>query len=135
MSMDKLRNKSSWGLLILRIATGLIFLVAGYSKLTGIEGITGLLTGLGFPLPGILAWLLALVEFFAGVALILGIYTRYAAIPLVVVAVVSTIVVYAGGMPNSDGGFGAARLDIMLLASTLALVFTGGGKCSIKEDE
>ncbi len=90
-----------------------------------------MLEGLGFPLAGVLAWLVAVVELLGGLALILGVYTRVAAIPLATIMVVSTIVVWSGAM--GDPGFQAARLDVLLLAAMVSLALTGPGRAALKE--
>ena len=65
--MKKACNKS-WALLVLRLAAGAIFLIHGYGKLfgnaPGMEGFTGMLLHLGFPMPSFWAYLVAVLEFF-----------------------------------------------------------------------
>jgi putative oxidoreductase len=56
---------------------GIIFAVAGYSKLVGIGGTIEYFAKLGFPLPVITAWFIALLELGGGIALILGLFVRY----------------------------------------------------------
>jgi putative oxidoreductase len=90
-----------------------------------------MLDGLGFPAAAAFAWLLALVEFFGGLAVLLGVYTRYAALALAAIMLVTTTMLWTGYM--GDGGFLAARLDLLLLASNLSLVFSGPGKWALKE--
>lgn len=72
------------GLGILRIATGLVFAAHGYQKFftMGIEGTTGFFTGLGIPLPGLTAILIATLELVGGLAFAAGLFTRLVAIPL-----------------------------------------------------
>ena len=43
--------------LIFRVVIGLMFIVAGFSKLTNIAMITGMLEGIGIPAAGATAWL------------------------------------------------------------------------------
>ena len=72
------------GLGILRIATGLVFAAHGYQKFftMGIEGTTGFFTGLGIPLPGITAILIATLELVGGLAFAAGLFTRLLGIGL-----------------------------------------------------
>lgn len=58
------------GLGILRIVTGLVFAAHGYQKwfTMGIDGTTGFFTGLGIPLPGVAAILVATLELVGGLA-------------------------------------------------------------------
>ena len=84
--MTNTENKySDLALLLLRIGVGIIFIVAGWGKLTGIEGTIGFFDGLGIPMPGIMAWIVAIVEFFGGIMVLLG---AYAKIPYLLLAII-----------------------------------------------
>lgn len=113
--------------LLLRIGVGIIFIVAGWGKLTGIEGVQGFFGDLGIPLPGLMAWVVAITEFFGGLMVLLGAYIRIPALLLAFVMLVALLTTKLGGE------FGAARLDIMLLLTTLALFFLGSGKYSVDD--
>jgi len=114
----------------LRIALGIIFLFAGFGKLfgaMGIEGFTGMLAGLGVPLAGVVAWIVALVEFFGAICLCLGWKTRSAAGLLAAVMVVALILVkIPGGDPS------AMFTDIAILGAALSLFFTGSNKFAME---
>ena len=119
------------GLLILRVAIGLIFLVHGWNKLTGmgIEGVTGMLSSLGFPLAGFFAIVLLTVEIVGGTALILGLFTHWAAKLTAIVALVALVLVHLGkGFAVEGGGY---EFVLLLLASTVAVMTMGGGKYSL----
>jgi putative oxidoreductase len=118
-------KKSDIALLLLRIGVGVIFIVAGWSKLTGIEGTIGFFDGLGIPLPGIMAWVVAIVEFFGGIMVLLGAYAKIPYLLLAIVMVVALLTTKLGGE------FSAARLDLMLLLTTLALFLIGSGAYSV----
>lgn len=113
--------------LLLRIGVGVIFIVAGWGKLTGIGGVQGFFGDLGIPLPGLMAWVVAIVEFFGGLMVLLGAYIRIPALLLAFTMVVALLTTKLGGE------FSAARLDIMLLLTTLALFFLGSGKYSVDD--
>jgi putative oxidoreductase len=117
------------GLLALRISVGLIFIVQGWSKLSGIEGPTAMLSGIGFPAAAFFAWLLALVEVLGGIAVILGVYIRFAAKLLALVMVVALLTVHL------HGAFGMAMAPIALLGSTIALFCLGGGEWQLMKDK
>ncbi len=118
-------KKSDIALLLLRIGVGVIFIVAGWGKLTGIEGTIGFFDGLGIPLPGIMAWVVAIVEFFGGIMVLLGAYAKIPYLLLAIVMVVALLTTKLGGE------FSAARLDLMLLLTTLALFLMGSGAYSV----
>lgn len=87
------------------------------------NGTISMFAGLGFPMASFWAWLVSLVEFLGGVAVLLGFATHMAAMLLAIVMVVALLSVHRK-MP-----FAAAELPIALLGSTLALTFLGGGAC------
>ncbi|MBI2672436.1 DoxX family protein, partial [Candidatus Woesearchaeota archaeon] len=65
-----MESSKGYGLAILRIVIGILFLLPGIMKLMDPAGITGMLTGLGFPAPSLLAWVLLLSEIIFGASLI-----------------------------------------------------------------
>jgi putative oxidoreductase len=115
-------------LLVLRLAAGLIFVLHGYGKLfghaPGMEAFTGMVAGLGFPAPGFFSYIAALSEFFGGIALILGVGVQYASVFLAIVMLVAW-----GGMKKFSLPMGDP--DFALLAISVALFMTGGGKHTI----
>ena len=86
MEAERIAKVQGWGLTILRVVVGLVFFVHGFQKLflMGFGGVAGMMEGLGVPAPGLFAVILTLVELLGGLALILGLFTRLAAIPLAV---------------------------------------------------
>src|SRR5713226_1272926 len=88
-------------LLILRIAVGATFIVHGYPKLfpSGPAGFAGFLQTLRFPIPIVFAWIVSIVEFFGGIAMILGLLVRYAgALMIIEMTITMTRVKMAGGV-------------------------------------
>ena len=76
--------------LIGRILLGLLFVVAGYGKVTGFAGFAGYLAKLGFPAPEVMAVLAILFELGGGILLIVGWQARWAAWGLILFTVVAT---------------------------------------------
>ncbi|MBZ5544497.1 MAG: DoxX family protein [Acidobacteriia bacterium] len=72
---------SAWGLLLLRLAVGAVFVMHGWQKIfvMGFRGVAGFLGPMGFPLPVVAAIVLMLAEFLGGLGVLLGVFTRYAA--------------------------------------------------------
>src|SRR3989338_2044079 len=82
-----------FGLFVLRLSVGVVFIYHGWMKLTDIEGTTAFFGSQGFPIAGALAYLVGLVEFVGGVAVVLGVFTKVAALFLAVVMVVALLTV------------------------------------------
>jgi len=130
---------SDWGLLILRLATGIIFLVHGWPKLNpnspmkGPAGFGGSLKQMGVPLPILFGWLVALLETAGAILLILGLGTRILAVLFAIDMLVATFAVKTRVMKV---GFTAQQatgweFDFALLAISLALLFTGAGSIAL----
>jgi putative oxidoreductase len=79
-------------LLLGRIALGSIFIVSGFGKLTHLGGFEASLAMKGVPLPWLAALVGAPVEFFGGLAIVLGIAGRYAALLMFAFTVVATLI-------------------------------------------
>src|SRR5262245_43496567 len=78
-------------LLIGRVLLGWLFLVSAAGvggKLWNIAGFAGYLKNLGAPAPEFTAWIGALIELVIGLALVLGVGTRYAALLCVLVLII-----------------------------------------------
>ncbi|MBP3192761.1 DoxX family protein [Natronogracilivirga saccharolytica] len=116
-------------LLLLRLGVGIIFIVAGWGKITGIEGTQGFFGEIGIPLPGLMAWIVAIVEFVGGILVLVGAYIRIPAILLAIIMVVALLTTKV--IPGES--FSAYRLDLMLLLASAALALMGSGKFSLDD--
>lgn len=130
---------SSWGLLILRAALGIIFLVHGWLKVNpkgpvkGPAGFAGFLKQIGVPLPLFFAWVVVLLETVGAVLLILGLGTRILAVGfaidmLVAIVLVKRRMMKAAFMDQKVQGW---EFEFALMAGALALLFTGAGSISL----
>jgi len=116
-----------FGIAILRIMVGIVFTAHGAQKLfvLGIGAVTHMFHGLGIPWPHIAAIVVTLVEFVGGIALILGLLTRYAALLLAIDMAVAVGKVHLhNGFFLNKGGYEYA---LTLLAASVALALTGPG--------
>jgi putative oxidoreductase len=129
------RGQSDLGPLLLRLALGAIFIFHGAQKLFGVwggpglDGIAGWMNALGFRPPYPWAVALALTEFVGGVLVLLGLFTRYAALGIACVMAVAIAKVHWGKpFAVTEGGM---EFALMNLAAALCLVLTGGRALSV----
>jgi putative oxidoreductase len=121
---------------LVRVTTGLLLIPHGAQKLFGLFGGYGLVatgqyfeTQLGLS-PGIaFAGLAGFIEFFGGLALVLGLLTRPAALGVFAVMAVAVVGVH---LPN---GFfwtsGGVEYPLMWALLSVAILFRGGGAYSL----
>ncbi|HEY4326506.1 MAG TPA: DoxX family protein [Mucilaginibacter sp.] len=126
-----LGNYKNFGLLIIRVGLGLMFIYHGIPKLTGGEKIWTQL-GSSTRYVGIHFWpmlwglLCALVETFGGFLLILGLEFRPVCLLLLINLIVAAASQYLGG-----GGLGGAAHAIEDAIMFAGLLFVGPGKYSV----
>ena len=98
----------------------------GPQSFGGIEGTTTFFGNIGIPLAGFFAVVVALVEFFGGIALLLGLGTRTVSGLLAITMLVALI---AAHIPQGyDAAFERA---LLALGAAIALMFTGSGSLSL----
>jgi putative oxidoreductase len=73
-----------------RVLLAVLFVPAGFGKLTAFAGTVGYITSVGLPLPQVAAALALVVEIIGGLALLFGFGTRLAAIALALFTLVAT---------------------------------------------
>jgi putative oxidoreductase len=120
------------GELILRLALGITFFVHGRDKLKNPAGFAGFLRQIHVPAPLVNAWIVALLETVGAVLLILGVATRVLALGLAIDMIVALATVRIGKAPFASGPQGGGwEFEFLLLAISVALVFTGAGPFAI----
>jgi putative oxidoreductase len=120
--------------LILRVVLGGLFIWHGIDKFdAGISMVEEMFTMWGVPAAGLAAPLVALVEIVGGIALVLGLATRMAAMLLSVVMIGALIYVKQDLGIISAGPMPGAELDLALLAGLIALVVLGPGRFSLDD--
>jgi putative oxidoreductase len=86
------QSSRDWLLLLGRILLGGIFVLSGYGKLMGLSAFAASLEQKGVPFASVMALIGAPVEFFGGLAIVLGIETRYAAALMVGFVIMATLI-------------------------------------------
>jgi putative oxidoreductase len=81
--------------LVGRILLGIVFIPAGFGKIGGFTGTAGYIASKGLPLPEVGAALAIAVEILAGIALVVGWKTRWAALALAVFTLVASVFFHA----------------------------------------
>ncbi|OLC12132.1 MAG: hypothetical protein AUH29_17235 [Candidatus Rokubacteria bacterium 13_1_40CM_69_27] len=139
-----MNDRQAWGLALLRITLGIIFVMHGYyaTAVLGLERTRELMTRIGNPeeLSGLLTWYLLGAHFLGGLALIIGFWTTVAAlaqVPIMAAALfllhwpqgffMHAVVDGASG-PAAVGGY---EFPLLVLVATVAIVFTGPGAWSV----
>jgi len=121
-------------LLLARILLGYIFLLSGWGKVMGLAGFAASLQRQGVPGSDSFAILGAGVEFLGGLALVLGIATRYAALALIAFTLVAT------GIAHRFWEFDEAtrraqainfNKNLSMVGGLLAMVVAGPGRLSL----
>ncbi len=99
--MNKILNHAIWNthaLLLARILMGALFVISGVQKFQGLDGVTGYIGSAGLPAAGLLAWLTAILEVAAGVAIILGHYFKEAALVLAAFVLLASFIFHNPNM-------------------------------------
>lgn len=118
---------SDWTILILRLAFGVIFLAHGLPKIKNLKVTAQNFEMMGFKPGAFWGTIVAFVEFFGALALIIGFYTQVAALLIAVNMLVATL----WKMKNKQGLVGGYEFDLTLAAAALLLATLGGGLYSL----
>ena len=116
---------ASLGLLILRVAAGVLMMTHGWSKIQNFEG----MVQSGFDPVGMGATLSVVMligaEFIAALFIVLGLLTRLSAVPLIVAMSVAAFVAHASDPLQ------VKELSLIYLTIFASLMITGAGKYSL----
>jgi len=132
----------SWAPIFARLTLGIIFFAHGSQKLLGWFGGSGWSGTIQFfeqsGVPAFLAVLLIITEFFGGIAIILGFFTRLAALGLTIAMLVAIFKVHLPNgfflnwfnVPNMGHGI---EYNLALIGLSLSLLVWGAGNLSVDQ--
>lgn len=117
-------------LLVGRILLAIIFIMAGLQKLFGgIEGTAGYIASVGLPASTALAWLAAIFETVAGIAILVGFRTKETAWALAAFCVFTGFVFHF--QPADQGQMINFMKNLAIAGGFLALSVSGAGSLSV----
>lgn len=120
--------------LLARIMIALLFVPAGWSKLQGFAGTVGYIDSAGLPLPQVAAVLAIVFELGGGLALLLGLGTRAAALALAVFTLVASFAFHHfWSMPADQVMLNQLMFfkNLAIAGGLLMLLAFGGGRWSV----
>ncbi|MCY1164286.1 Inner membrane protein YphA [compost metagenome] len=121
-------------ILLARVLLMALFLVSGWKKLTNFSGTTAYMASTGAPMPRLSTVVAIAMEFFAGIALILGVWTRplallYAAFTLATALMGHHFWTMSGAEREANKVNFLKNLSIM--GGLILLAVTGAGKYAL----
>ena len=122
-------------ILLIRLAVGLIFLTQGILKYTDPNMGVMRFTRIGFSHPYFTAHFVGMIEIVCGLLVLFGLWTRAAAVPLLIVITTAIASTKIPELFRASQGFwhmvSDARTDFAMFCSLIFLVLVGGGAWSL----
>jgi putative oxidoreductase len=119
----------------IRLAVGAIFATQGLLKFIDPNMGLNRFTRIGFPLPAFTAHFVGTVEIACGMLVILGLWTRLAAVPLLIVIATAIVSTKIPELSRASQGFwfmvSDARTDFAMLCCLMFLIAAGPGRLSV----
>lgn len=119
-----------YGLLLIRLALGIIMVAHGAQKLFtfGYGGVVGGMTQMGLPLPQVSAALIIAAELGGGLLMLAGLLTRFAGAAFAFAMLVAATQVHLAAGFFLPNGY---EFTLMLALTALGITLTGPGRLSI----
>jgi len=119
-------------LLLVRLYWGWQLIESGWGKLHNLEKVTEFFTSLNLPMPAQMATFISCVEFFGGLFLAIGLFSRMTALVLTINMIMAYVTADREALLSffSDPDkFSAAAPYVFLVASLIILIFGPGKFC------
>jgi putative oxidoreductase len=123
-----------WGLLAARVLLAHIFLISGFGKIFKFAGTAGYMASKGMPMPQFLLACSILVELAAGLMLVVGWKTRWAALALALWLIPATLVFHAfWAVPEAQVTMQMIQFqkNLCILGGMLYVLLCGPGRLSL----
>jgi putative oxidoreductase len=132
-----------WAPIPLRLIVGYGFMQHGFAKFSkGPEAFAAILHAIGVPAPHLMAWLTILIEFFGGLAVLLGALVPLVSLPMAAILLVAMVTVHLPygfssikimSVTSGRAQFGPPgyEVDLLYIACLAALVLGGSGPMAI----
>ncbi|MES1158047.1 MAG: DoxX family protein [Haliangium ochraceum] len=108
-----------------RLTVGLVFIGTGWGKLHSLGDVTDYFASLHIPAPGFNARLAAATEFFGGIAVLVGLGTRLASLPLAFTMVVAILTAKRGDITGLTALVGFEEWSYLVFFIWLAVAGAG----------
>ena len=124
-----------YGLAILRIVLGILIAVHGWAKLSGgVGNVAGFFGMLGVPAPGLMAWVVTIVELVGGILLIVGFLTPIVGILITLDMLGAILFAFLlRGAPFIENGAITWETEAAFAAAALCLALAGPGAWSVDD--
>jgi uncharacterized membrane protein YphA (DoxX/SURF4 family) len=133
--LDRILHTSpSATILLIRLMVGSVFLSEGFQKFLFADQLgAGRFEKIGLPAPEFLGSFVGFFEILSGTLILLGLFTRLAAIPTLIIMLVAIFTTKGAVLANE--GFWpmmhGSRTDWAMLLGSIYLIIEGGGKWSM----
>ncbi len=117
----------SVAMLVLRVALGAIFIVHGWPKVSNLKKNAGVFDSMGFKPGAFWGTLAALLEFFGGIAFVLGLFVG----SLAFLYAVQFAVILVWRIGKGDKFWSGWEFDLLIFAALLLFIGTGAGNFAI----
>lgn len=115
----------NFALLIVRVFLGLSMIYVGLGKLSPSNELVQLVDNIGFPMPEYSALIAGIFEVLGGAFLVLGLFTRWGALMIMIVLFVALVLVHG------DDTFSAKFLPLLVFFNAIQFVLMGAGNLSV----
>lgn len=126
--MVYMKNKQDLGLLVIRVAFGILFLIPGIYKIFVPSDSAFFLIAAGVIYPNFWVSILIFFEVLGGLSLITGYKMKLFTAPLVVILLVALVLVVVPGLASDKIGLISVLFHLVGAASLIGLHLTGPGK-------